>query len=129
MIIQVPMDVIKERLQIEGQIKTEILGGSFHAFKQIVKTEGLFGLYRAYWIHQLTWAPFNGLYFLCYEECRKFTQEYQLLPSGMINNFASGLFAGTIASVATSPLDLVKTRLQVQQSNPTVFNYTVNEAH
>ncbi len=120
------MDVVKERLQIEGQIKTsEVLGGSWHAVKQIVRHEGVLGLYRAYWLHQLTWAPFNGLYFLCYEECRKFTIGHGLLSEGVLNNFASGLFAGSVASVATSPLDLVKTRLQVQRSNPAIFNYQV----
>jgi solute carrier family 25 iron transporter 28/37 len=58
----VPMDVVKERLQIEGQIKTvETYGGSMNALKQIVAKEGFMGLYRAYWLHQLTWAPINGL--------------------------------------------------------------------
>jgi hypothetical protein len=41
------MDVVKERLQIEGQLKTvENYGGSWSAVKGIVKTEGIFGLYR-----------------------------------------------------------------------------------
>ena len=40
----VPMDVIKERLQIEGQLKTnEAYSGSFNALKQIIKTEGVIG--------------------------------------------------------------------------------------
>lgn len=32
--------------------------------------------------------------------------------------------AGTLASILTSPVDLIKTRLQVQRSNPAVFDYT-----
>ena len=27
---------------------------------------GRAGLFRAYWIHQATWAPFNGLYWMFY---------------------------------------------------------------
>jgi hypothetical protein len=57
------MDVVKERLQIEGQLKTtENMGGSTNAIRQIIKHEGIIGLYRAYWLHQMTWMPFNGLY-------------------------------------------------------------------
>jgi hypothetical protein len=35
----------------------------------------------------------------------------------------SSLIGASVASVATSPLDLVKTRLQVQGSNPVLFDY------
>ena len=50
----VPMDVVKERLQIEGQLKTkENYSGSFNALQMIVKHEGVKGLYRAFWIHQV----------------------------------------------------------------------------
>jgi hypothetical protein len=40
------------------------LGSSLRCLRGILATEGLYGLYRAYWIHQTTWAPFNGLYCL-----------------------------------------------------------------
>lgn len=37
----VPMDVVKERLQIEGQMKTnEVYSGSFNALQQIIRHEG-----------------------------------------------------------------------------------------
>ena len=43
----VPMDVVKERLQIEGQMKTvENYGSSWKAVKGIVRTEGILGMYR-----------------------------------------------------------------------------------
>lgn len=54
------MDVVKERLQVEGQLKTsKSYGGTVEAVRGIVRFEGLRGLYRAYWMHQATWAPFN----------------------------------------------------------------------
>jgi hypothetical protein len=60
-VIWVPMDVVKERLQIEGQLKSvETMGSSSNAIRSILKNEGVSGLYRAYWIHQITWMPFNG---------------------------------------------------------------------
>jgi hypothetical protein len=122
----VPMDVVKERLQIEGQIKTvETYGGSMNALKQIVAKEGFLGLYRAYWLHQLTWAPFNGLYFTCFEATRNYVRSNNLVPDGVLTNITSSVIAGVVASVSTSPMDLVKTRLQVQKSNPHLFDYKV----
>jgi hypothetical protein len=116
------MDVVKERLQIEGQLKTtEAYSGSLNALKQIIRHEGIKGLYRAYWMHQLTWAPFNGLYFAVYESTKNYISGTEK-PSWQAR-IIGGCLAGTVASLLTSPLDLVKTRLQVQRSNPTIFDY------
>lgn len=122
--VWVPMDIVKERLQVEGQLKTkENFGSSSNALKQIVKQEGVAGLYRAYWLHQFTWMPYNGIYFSCYDSARNYLGAHTEVPEGLPTNAISAFFAGTIASVTTSPLDLVKTRLQVQLSNPAIFDY------
>ncbi len=135
-LVWVPMDVIKERLQIEGKIQTnESYGGSYNATKQIFRNEGMIGLYRAFWIHQATWVPFNGIYFSVYEFAKKEMKlrfnnsssssriDGRNIKDELMLNVPCSLFASAIASVATSPLDLIKTRLQVQQSNPTIFDY------
>uniref|UniRef100_A0A7S1UI93 Mitochondrial carrier protein n=1 Tax=Phaeomonas parva TaxID=124430 RepID=A0A7S1UI93_9STRA len=115
----VPMDVVKERLQVEGQMTVkETYGGSLQALQRIIKTEGVLGLYRAYWIHQLTWAPFNGLYFTLYESFKTFAKENDFYPMTW-----EGTAAGVIAGAVTNPADLVKTRLQVARANPGVFDY------
>eukprot|EP00968_Pinguiococcus_pyrenoidosus_P015421 scaffold1424_cov237-Pinguiococcus_pyrenoidosus.AAC.12 len=115
----VPMDVIKERLQVEGQMAVkEHYGGSVAAFRRILRSEGVSGLYRAYWIHQATWAPFNGLYFMLYESFKKFAKDHDLYPKTW-----EGISAGVVAGAVTNPMDLVKTRLQVARSNPGVFDY------
>ena len=131
------MDVVKERLQIEGQIATDQkYGGSFTAFRNIIAEEGVRVLYRAYWMHQATWAPFNGLYFAVYEHLKGIRAESikdtvpvpapgQPKKVDTIGNLMCGCAAGTVASIATSPIDLVKTRLQVQASNPAIFDYKV----
>ena len=56
----VPMDTVKERLQVEGQLKRGSkaeLGGSWNAGSDDLRREGLWGFYPAYWVHQATWAP------------------------------------------------------------------------
>lgn len=55
--VWVPMDTIKERLQIEGQLANvkEPLGSSTRALRIVIQKEGIRGLFPAYWIHQFTW--------------------------------------------------------------------------
>ena len=117
----VPMDTIKERLQIEGQLlrqgKGELLGSSLGAVRTIWRLEGARGFYPAYWMHQFTWAPFNGLYFALYEQSR------ELAIAHGAPQWPCGLLAGVVAGVVTNPIDLVKTRLQVARTDPTTFQY------
>lgn len=124
----VPMDVIKERLQVEGQLKVKsAYSGSFHAFREILRHEGLLGLYRAFPIHQVTWAPFNGCYFMVYEKLKTMCIDAGY-EDGMDNldpiaQVSCGVAAGVIAATVTNPVDVLKTRLQVAMANPDMFPY------
>ena len=122
----VPMDVIKERCQVEGQVKTVInYSNSRTALMGILQKEGILGLYRAYFIHQFTWAPFNGLYWMFYEKSKSSLINYTNGNITQTQNFLlSSTIAGAAASYLTSPLDLVKTRLQVMKSNPQLFDFS-----
>eukprot|EP00494_Astrolonche_serrata_P002226 UN02232 len=62
-----PRDIITERCQIEGQVKTiATYNSSWNALKSVWQTEGMRGFYRAYWPHQSAWVPFNGSYWMFY---------------------------------------------------------------
>jgi len=73
-LLWVPMDVVKERLQIqktlpvgaaadtaavaaEGGHGATRFTGSWNAATTIFRTEGVRGLYRGYWAHQCVWGP------------------------------------------------------------------------
>ena len=127
------MDVVKERLQVEGQVvmKKEY-GSSVAALRGIVGEEGVAGLYRAYWIHQTTWAPYNGLFWAFYSSALDALEARSGSGSsppdeshvgGTLNFILASSVAGAGASVLTSPLDLVKTRMQVQMANPELFAF------
>jgi len=59
--VMVPADVISSRLMIQGssQSVTRYAGG-WDGFKQIIKADGLKGLYRGYFASVLTFAPFSA---------------------------------------------------------------------
>ena len=96
------------------------------AFRQILSTEGIRGLYRAYGATVLSFGPFSALYFLFYEKFKGFivandTQTYlkkvereEKAEEAQIGFWASMLCsmgAGGLASVVTNPLDMGKLRL------------------
>lgn len=81
---------------MEGQLKTiETFGSSTNAIRQIIKVEGVRGLYRAYWLHQMTWMPYNGIYFSCYDGMKSRLHDMQLdmIPKGTYNVYICMLYA------------------------------------
>lgn len=142
-VLWVPIDVVKERMQVQRR-RQEMQGSSpgiyyrntFDAFRQIMKSEGVVGLYRGYGATIASFGPFSALYFVFYEQAKKWAQQRHLGDAAAATTTASGAskadearheqlplhwqiltasFAGSAASLATNPLDLAKLRLQVQR--------------
>ena len=69
-----PIDVVKERMQASGVLGARGAGAYenvVHAFRTIVKTEGVRGgVFRGYWASNFTWWPFSVVYFVVYEHMR-----------------------------------------------------------
>ena len=109
----VPVDVIKERLQVHNTYR-----GGADALMTIWRTEGLLGgIYRGYGATLLSFGPFSACYFMFYERFKSLSMdisklEQLTLPWLVCSSGAAGAFA----SFLTSPLDLAKLRLQVQRS-------------
>jgi len=67
-VVFVPVDVIKERLQVQSQLGRTNYKGSMDALGTIVRHEGIIGLYKGFNATLLSFGPFSALYFLFYEE-------------------------------------------------------------
>ena len=121
----VPIDVIKERQQVQG-VTSGVEGsrgaGTLETVRTIIRTEGLRGIYKGYGATLASFGPFSALYFTFYEKLKVAsegatnTAPGSMLPLAWQIGCASSAGAG--ASVLTSPLDLVKLRLQVQRGFP-----------
>lgn len=82
---------------------------------QVVKTEGLRGIFRGLGSTICREVPGFGSYFLAYEFLTRSTGENGEYgpPVGTVHMLLAGGFSGTISWVLTYPIDVVKTRLQV----------------
>eukprot|EP01017_Pseudomicrothorax_dubius_P034827 TRINITY_DN4812_c0_g2_i2.p1 TRINITY_DN4812_c0_g2~~TRINITY_DN4812_c0_g2_i2.p1 ORF type:complete len:203 (-),score=28.03 TRINITY_DN4812_c0_g2_i2:62-670(-) len=63
-IFWVPVDVIKERMQVQANLKTYHYRNTFDAIYKISKGEGLRGLYKAYGATIGSFGPYSAFYFL-----------------------------------------------------------------
>jgi hypothetical protein len=121
-VIYVPVDVVKERLQVRA-LGGGGGGGGGGWWRGVTHGEGARGLYRGYWATLGSFGPFSALYFTMYEALRERALEAAVpaeaatpaaprqLPTWLQAAVAAGAGAG--ASLLTNPLDLVKLRLQV----------------
>ena len=103
----VPMEVIKEKMMIQGTVKTvKTHSGSFSMIANVLKYEGLLGVYRGFWMQQLTYGPFNGIAIATYNEVKKFVPESQRDSS--IMDLACSAFGFGFAATVTNPFDVIK---------------------
>lgn len=124
-IFWVPMEVLKQRAQLR-----DIHASSLTAFRDLLRYEGIRSLFKGYVLTVGVFGPYSMLYFLSYEQwkrasCRllhKQTPRDLPTPAILISAAASGGFAAAL----TTPLDIVKTRLQTQDdiNTPKVFSPT-----
>lgn len=132
-ILFVPVDVIKERMQIQTLASSHMSdtassaassSGTFYkstmdAVSTIARAEGIRGIYRGYGATLMSFGPFSALYFTFYEEFKLAASYIANIdvsnPSFEASLICSSL-AGGLASFLTSPLDLAKLRLQVDRS-------------
>lgn len=114
-LLWVPIDVIKERLQVQNALKSYNYSGSIDAVRQIMKGEGLVGLYRAYGATILAFGPFMGINLMLYEKVKRFLKMDKEDPH-FLKNFSLAFITGTVASFVTNPFDVSKLRMQVQRA-------------
>ncbi|XP_013649745.2 LOW QUALITY PROTEIN: mitochondrial substrate carrier family protein E [Brassica napus] len=138
--VYVPCEVIKQRMQIQGTSSSwssfisrnsvpvkprgDMYGyytGMFQAGSSILKEQGPKGLYAGYWSTLARDVPFAGLMVMFYEAelLKDLTdQGKKKFPQFGVNSSIEGLvlggLAGGLSAYLTTPLDVVKTRLQVQ---------------
>ncbi|XP_067852073.1 electrogenic aspartate/glutamate antiporter SLC25A13, mitochondrial [Heptranchias perlo] len=103
-----PLEIVKIRLQVAGEITT---GSRVNALT-VIKELGFFGLYKGAKACFLRDIPFSAIYFPCYSHLKiAFTDENEQVKPGHL--LLSGALAGMPAAFLVTPADVIKTRIQV----------------
>lgn len=118
--IMMPVTVLKVRYESDYYAYRSLAG----AAKDIVRTEGVRGLFAGFGATAVRDAPYAGLYVAFYEQLKRTFGRLQQTTtlngtdgtntSSTTINFASGALAAGLATALTNPFDAVKTRIQLQ---------------
>eukprot|EP00823_Brevimastigomonas_motovehiculus_P008372 TRINITY_DN7662_c0_g1_i1.p1 TRINITY_DN7662_c0_g1~~TRINITY_DN7662_c0_g1_i1.p1 ORF type:complete len:324 (+),score=42.65 TRINITY_DN7662_c0_g1_i1:82-1053(+) len=122
-----PFDLIKTRMQVNSGLYK----GVVDAFRQIIKAEGLKGLYTGLAPNLLGSGAAWGVNFYIYNLAKQSWRKYILHTSpdskehlGPLPHLLCAACGGVATSLATNPIWLIKTRLQVQSKNLSAPQYT-----
>ncbi|KNC49167.1 solute carrier family 25 member 44 [Thecamonas trahens ATCC 50062] len=121
----VPIDVVSQRLQMQSKtLAGAVVGGSrsyssgLAVVMDVLRNEGLRGLYRGTVATMLSTVPSSGIWWSSYtlikpRAARAFGLEYDDIRLHVV----AGTLAGVVATTSTNPLDVIRTRLQIDVSN------------
>jgi len=111
-VVVTPIEQVKARLQVQySEPNTKRYTGPIDCVKQLVRNNGILGLYRGF-AGTLLFRLFMGIYFGSYQLYHKLLLPYNM--SGTTKNFLSGGFASTTLWVIAFPADVIKNRMMAQ---------------
>mmetsp|Transcript_80307 Transcript_80307/g.236231 ORF Transcript_80307/g.236231 Transcript_80307/m.236231 type:complete len:326 (+) Transcript_80307:213-1190(+) len=112
-----PIDLIKVRMQahgMPGHAPLPAYRGMGDALASIVRQEGALGLYKGVGPTSLRAAAVGAAEIASYEEVKLLILRRQWFRDGVPLHLATGVLSGLVASAASSPFDVVKSRLMSQ---------------
>ncbi|KAF7588150.1 hypothetical protein BBP40_006117 [Aspergillus hancockii] len=110
--VMMPVTVLKVRYESSYYS----YGNLYGAGRDILRTEGVRGLFAGFGATAARDAPYAGLYVLFYEQLKRRVASLADSGTGTSSssiNFVSGALAAGLATAITNPFDAIKTRLQL----------------
>nr|AAM63042.1 putative mitochondrial carrier protein [Arabidopsis thaliana] len=129
----VPIDVVSQKLMVQGYSGHATYTGGIDVATKIIKSYGVRGLYRGFGLSVMTYSPSSAAWWASYGSSQRVIWRFlgyggdsdaTTAPSKskiVMVQAAGGIIAGATASSITTPLDTIKTRLQVmghQENRP-----------
>lgn len=127
-IICAPLDLIRTRMQVWGDISLKTPATPSSVFHEILQKEGYQGLFRGLGATLVTVPLFWGVYFPLYDHLKyEMSQKYQNWHPSFVH-CASAVMTGAVADVICNPLFVVRTRLQTQALHQLAENQVMHQS-
>lgn len=110
-----PLNIIRTKLQTDDPTKPR---GMADVVRDILKEEGIPGLFRGWWGQVVALGCSNFVYFYTYNMFKVIVQKKTKLTITPAMNLAVGAAAGVINVLLTTPLWMVCTQLAIQRKRP-----------
>ena len=117
-----PMELVKLRTQHQAVGESSVYRGNWATLRAVYSARGIRGCYRGFWITAFRDTPAFGTYFASYYGMmnffarRKGITRYERSQI-MFYPFICGGITGVITWIINYPVDLVKTRIQLDGAN------------
>ncbi|KAL1542684.1 mitochondrial substrate carrier family protein ucpB-like [Salvia divinorum] len=114
-----PMEVLKVRLQMR-RTNTH---GSIQVLQKIASDEGIAALWKGVGPAMTRAAALTASQLATYDESKQMLMKWTSVQEGFFLHLIASTIAGTVSTIMTAPVDMVKTRLMLQQQSQRVGSY------
>ncbi|XP_047983255.1 mitochondrial substrate carrier family protein ucpB-like [Salvia hispanica] len=114
-----PVEVLKVRMQM-GRLITK---GPLQELRKMAADEGLTGFWKGAGPEMTRAAVFTASQLATYDETKRLVMRWTSLEDGFYLHLIASTVAGGASTIATAPIDVVKTRLMLQRESKLVGNY------
>lgn len=117
-VVASPADLVKVRMQADGRMVSKGLqprySGPFDAFKKIIQTEGVGGLWKGVFPNVQRAFLVNMGELACYDHAKCFVIQNQIAGDNIFAHTLASIMSGLSATALSCPADVVKTRMMNQ---------------
>ncbi|KAK1354091.1 mitochondrial substrate carrier family protein ucpB [Heracleum sosnowskyi] len=114
-----PSEVLKVRLQMNQNSSR----GPIEELRRISSTEGMTALWKGVGPAMVRAAALTASQLATYDESKQVLTRWTPLEEGFYLHLFSSTIAGSVSTLITAPIDLIKTRLMLQQESKVVGTY------
>ncbi|XP_068663796.1 uncharacterized protein [Aristolochia californica] len=114
-----PTEVLKVRLQMNSTGR----GGALREMQKIANEEGVSAFWKGVGPAMARAAVLTASQLATYDESKQALMRWTLLEEGFYLQFISSAIAGTMGTLMTTPMDMIKTRLMLQRESKSAEIY------